>query len=523
MVSIGKYFELLFGFESHRAQILDFLPAFFFDTVPNFLIFFGSLVLLRGTFFFIERYNTGILGELMVRDLREKLFEHQLHLNMKVYDDRGTGKYLLRYSGDLKSIQNYLTKGVIRFSSDIVLLGLGLGTILYLTPELFPVFIIGIPTVMLGTWIANRYLYNVSVKRRDTRSGLLSFVNSRLSAMLSIKSFNKENPELKKFLKRSGRLYRHGRKYHRYYQFIQALIPTLLFLMLGGLFYAAWRLKGLGVSIDQGVVLGSILILISMLPFLRRTLRVSVVWKLGNISFGKLLKVFELEKEPHHDQPDLRFVEGALEIQDVDFGFNENNPVFNGLQLQMKPGTVNLVRGKLGAGKSSLIKLLLGIYSPQSGKIFIDGNPIENVNPKSIRRKIAVVSDDWPLLGRTVFEAISYSRKQDRRPAAEKMLDRLQEFLPPEQQLSLDDLIGEHGNTLSKGQRKILNYTRALLTRKPILVIDDPFSGLDKKGREHIGTMLDRLRSKRTIIILNQNSLNGYLRLDQELQLHATT
>lgn len=522
MISIGKYFELLFDYNATRAQVLDIFPSTFFDTVPHFMVFFGVLVGLRFVFYFLERFQTGVLGERLVRSLREQLFEHQLYLNMRIYDQDGTGKYLLRYSGDLKSVQNYVTKGIIRFASDAALLVLAMSTILWLNPQLVWPFLICIAAILIITALLNRSLYNVSVKRRDTRSGMLSFVSSRLNAMLSIKSFNKERPELNKFKRRSERLYNHGVNYHRIYNLIFSGIPMLLYVLLGAVLWTTYNHQQLYGEISETALLGSILIILSMMPIFRRTLRVSVVWKIGNISFNKLIAILRLEQEENRSNPDLELENGAVKLKNLDFGFESAKPLFKALDLAFKPGEINVVQGKIGQGKSSLIKLLLGIYTPDSGVITIDDKDLANSNPKSIRRNIAVVSDDWPLLGKTVFEAISYSRKSEKRIGAEKMLNQLQESMPKKLHLTLDDTIGNQGAKLSKGQKKLLNYARALLTKKPILVIDDPFNGLDKETRKHVGEILDRIKKKRTIIVLNQGPLNGYLKTDHELQLQTT-
>ena len=507
-ISIGKYYDLMFNYHSQRAQVLDFLPGWVADTIPHFLLFFGALVLFKFITAYYERYLTGMLGEFLVFNIRDRLFKHQLHLNMEVYDQKGIGKYLLRYSGDLKSIQNYFSKGIIGFAGDMVLLMLAVVTMLLVDYRMFIVFVVAIPAILIPVILLNRKLYNVSVDRRNIRSGMLSFVNKRLRGVVSIKAFNKEKPEYNKFERRSRRLLASGIQYHRVSSLIHVIIPTLLYTMLGGiLFFAYYQKLHNQLVVEEGTLLTCLLLIITMMPVFRRTFRVVVHWKLGKISFTKLLNVLNLEQDEHQEKTDLIVEDGLVEVKDLSFAYEGNAPLFKMARMTFSPHKTHLVKGGTGVGKTSLIKLLMGIYRPTEGAIFIDGQNIDEVNPRSLRKKVTVVSNDFPLLGKTVFEAVSYSRKPEKRQAAEHMLDRVQRALPSAIKLSLDDAIGDLGNNLSKGQKRILSYTRALLTRKPILILDEPFLGLDEENSKNLARMIEQLKKKRTIIVLNPTGL----------------
>jgi len=158
------------------------------------------------------------------------------------------------------------------------------------------------------------------------------------------------------------------------------------------------------------------------------------------------------------------------------------------------------------------------MYKPASGSILIDGQNCHQVNAKTLIKKIAIVSDEMPLLGKTVFEAISYSRNKLKKPKAEKVLNELQRH--HKKKLALDDRIGDLGCRLSKGEKKILILARALLTSKPILLIDEPFESLEESTQQKLSVILNRISKKRTILIFSRATNCRQLNVQQSIFLN---
>ena len=508
-VSIGKFYNLVFGLNAQRSKMLDFLPSAFWDTVPHFLTFFMVLVMLKVIFDFAQRYQVAGMGEKLLMDIRNMLFKAQLDIPMQVYDEKGTGKYLLRHSGDLKSVQNYVAKGIIGFTVDVILLCLVLLTLALLDKDLLIILLISLPFAGVTIIFLNRSLHSKSLTQRNYKSGLLSFVNITLRSMLSIKAFNRTVPEMNRYEKRSERVYRVSMKYHAIRSAVMAVAPGLFYTILFSILCYVYYQQQSGLpSLDAGALLTAILLLITSMPVFRRLLRVSTFWELGNISFDKLIKVLHLAENDEAFSSELKLVEGRIVFNGVSFQYPGSVKSVLLIDQVIHPGQTTLIRGSAGAGKTTMIKLLTGLYSPRTGKITIDHQDLSTVTRKSIRKAMAIVSEDWPLLGKTVFQAISYSRKVEKRALAENMLDAVQQHLPENLKLSLDSKIGDLGAGLSKGQHKLLAYARALLTEKPILIIDSPFHGLDRATQRHIAGLINGLRGKKTVIVFDQ--------LDQE-------
>jgi len=510
-VSLGRFYEFNFGFSSQRLKLLESMPFINTESFNEFLVFFIGLVLIRFIFEFINRYVISIIGERFAKNLREQLFEHQLHINTQIYDQKGIGKYLLRYSGDLKSIQNYMTNGLFRFSQDLILILILVVTISYINFNFGFIVAISIGISIFLLFFINNILYRISVSRRNQRSAMLTFVNTRLRAILTIKAFNKYTPEKNKYNKRSQNLYTVGKKYQLTVSSIQSIIPAITYLMLAFLMWYVYFLKtNEGTVFNQSALLILILLIISFLPILRRSLRVSIVWKLGNISFEKLLNIFYLEAENRISYKKINLSEKEINLKNVTFKYpNSKGKVFEKLNFTLIPNKLTLIKGSSGTGKNTFIKLLLKIYIPTNGKLSFGNHNSDQLSEKTIRKNITVISNEFSLYGRTVYEAISYSRSKEKEIRVSKILKDLQQFEIESNKLELRDAIGDLGNKLTNGQKKLLMYCRALLTNKPILIINKPFEGLSSETIVHLQTVLNKLKETKTVVVLDNQTPKG--------------
>lgn len=514
---IGRHLALRYGYASLRSKVFEDIPQAWFLEIEPFLILLMVLATLWFVLGYLERFHTRMSGELLAKELREDLFQAQLATSPEAFAQRSTGKYLLRYSGDLKQIQNLFSLGVLAFVRDLIILIPAFVLFAFLLPELVLPVVLALVLVLLPLGFLNRLLYRASTKRRDRRSGLLSFVSDRLYRHGSIQVLNREKPEMGKFAKRSSRLMEAGKHYFKVEALIRTLIPGLLYLLPGMVFlWLEWGGENIAELNPEALSLGALLIL-GMVPIIRRFTRVSIHWQLGMLSIRKYLRVLNMPRAEVEGMMDLDWDEGKLTLDACTTGL--------GHPISARIGPVGLTwfHGGTGIGKTGLIRLFLGLEAPAQGTISIDGQDIQTCSQRSVRKRIAVVSNAWPLVGKTVFEAISYSRKAEKRPSAQKMLDKLQRGRLNQQLLNLDDVIGEQGSLLSGGQNRILLWARALLTRKPILILDEPFLHLDDLGKSVVADRINRLRTKRNIIVFSVNPPGDEVTPDQTISMQAGT
>lgn len=473
-VSISKYYSLIFEAKSSRAFILDIFPGSWVNALPNFLWFFLGLVLCWMLFSFLQKYITSILGEKFIRGVRDSLFAHQLSVQMKMYDESGFGKYLLRYSGDMTSIRNFLTTGIIRFIIDLLLVLFAVIAMLMTNAYLTLIILGGILITLVTVYFLNKWLYSVSLALRNKKSGLLSFVSSRLPLIITIKGFNRQSVEEKDFNERSERVYHLGVEYQKVTNLIGVMVPGLLYLSLGAILVSIYLLKSSNIQVHSQHLLGFILLFMTVLPVFRRLLRVSSIWKVGTISFDKLQGVMDLKSDlSSMDQVPFKFKEGRIRFKNVYFSYSKGVNVLEDFNLRIEGGTTSMVFSSKGLPQSTLIKLISGIYLPNKGTVTVDGQNVQEIDQKSLKKKIAILSGDFPLLGTTVFEASSYSKAKSKRFEVEKMLEDLQRGIPEDQRVSLDFKIGDRGHKLTEYQQQIVICARCFLTDKPLLLIEN--------------------------------------------------
>lgn len=503
-VFLGKFYQLALHTHSPRGKLFDSLFGHI-KHISSYFIFFSGLVLLKFIFNYFEKYFSGVSSEKLSKNIREKIFAHQLYTQFEVHSKKETGLYLLRYSGDLTAVQHYLSKGMIGFVNDCLFIVVALVFFSLISLSLTIVVAVSFAIIFLVIYSYNKNLKKIIQKRRTTRSLNLAFITSRLMAILTIKIFNRESIEIEKFTKKSDELYDIGIVYVKKYAFVNALLQLLIYTMLGAVLFAVYAEKRLlEEKMDGAVLLVFIMIMVNTLPVFKRILKVNLVWQAGNVSINKIVKILNAKEELRESVTDIKINSGQIEATNLGFGYSNESFVFRDFSFFIKPKSLVLIEGKQGLGKSSLFKLLLGLYQANEGQLLIDNIPIEKIGRQLLRKNVSMVSDELPLLGTTFFEVVSYSRKEEKRAAAEQLLIELG-FDSDITNSVLDNPVHDGGKNLSAGQRKLLKIARAVLTRKKIMLFDEPFANLDIASKIKVASLINRIKSKYTILVIDTN------------------
>lgn len=517
-VFLGKYYQIALHRHSTRGKMFDLLFGNM-KGIEAFFIGFGILILCKFLFDFLMKYYLGISGELLSKNIRERLFARQLNAKLEVYQKKETGLYLLRYSGDLSAIQHYLTKGIITFLNDCMHLILALVVLAILNVQLTHILLASYPVIFVAILYLNKKLKILTGKRRNRRSSNLSFVSSRLNSLLTIKAFNRQSVENEKYVKGSTELFLYGKRYYRLYSFIYALLPFMLYGMLAIILWVAFDMKHNSHHKIKGHdLLTFIMTMVNVIPVFKRILSVNFIWQAGDISFTKLLRVYNAKQENITSEVGKPSSSGSIKFRDVSFAFANGENIISNLSFEIPSNTLTLISGKHQSGKSTLFKLITGLYEAKEGEILVCNANVATANKQVLRKKITILSDEFPLIGKSVFEAISYSRREEKRAPAFAMLQLLDYAKTSDDISLLDEPIFENGKNISYSQRKILMLARALLTNKKILLLDEPFEGLDESLVNKIVMILEEYRTNHTILIIDRNKQHG-LQYDLELKL----
>lgn len=293
-VSIGEFFTLYFHTGSSKGKLLAWL-GLQLDTIQEFYQLFIILLLLKTTLSFLESFGSYWQGELFVKDLREKLFVFQINWHPALLSKKSYGKYLLRYSNDMKSIQNYFTRGIMDGIKNLFFLITGLCVLasihLRLTLILFSLLLI---TIGIIYFIAKYQKPSIKTSRSH-RSSLLAFVTRSFSGFEKLKQQQAESITIENFNNRSDNLYKANMRSNRIESLLQSSSHFLIFTMIGILL---WQMTMPYSRISAGDGLMMILMIMMMQGALRKILKVPGYLNKGNISLQKISKIMQQPLTP---------------------------------------------------------------------------------------------------------------------------------------------------------------------------------------------------------------------------------
>lgn len=494
-LSLGKYFELVFHAHSGRSNILHLAGISAGHNLQEFFLFFAAIIAIKGITGWADHYLTARQGERLCQALRANLFTTQLHTRPADFHRKPVNKYLLRYSGDMKSLRRLYTTGMLVFSRDVLFMALSLYLLFMIQATLTGIILIALLLFYGVNFFLNKPLKRHNRVKRDIQSNLLAFTAERLQAFIAVKALHKEAIEIKRFSKYNGNLYTNSCRYYRYNTLIQALAPVWLYLLL-----LAILVLIAGNSYQMGMHGGStftfILLFMMLFPTLRRLIRVESVWQTGHTTARKMLDLLRLPQEGT-DGLVLNPPFNEIAFREVMFSYRDDQVLLRHFNKQIKPGAVNYLDGD---GRTTVMKLLMNLYQPQKGSITINGKDLQAYNVASIREKMAIVSEEVPLYGRSIYEALAPGKKRSVRARIVKMLQELH-FDMPFTEADIDRDIGVNGRLLSHRQRKVLLLARAALMNKPVWLLDRPFSGLDMATRGHLAAWLGKILQGKTVIV----------------------
>ncbi|GAA4280672.1 ABC transporter ATP-binding protein [Gaetbulibacter aestuarii] len=491
-VSIGRYYQLVFHFKGYRTR---FLGEFFYnltDSVPRFLVVFLILILLRFAFYFGYQFTLKREGEIFIKQVKDYLFSHQLFIHNSIYKEKGIGKYLLRYSGDINSLKNLYIKGTISAFLDVVMIILALWWLYLLNVKGTTAIIVLSLFFYGGIYLLNKKVEESSIQKRNKTSGQLAFVSRALNSIIGVVLFNKQDLELKKYQKKSDSVKEAAISYNKWLILNKGFVYFSRYAILMVVLYIFYLDIQNGVLTGHGATLISfILLYITISPVVRRLFTLNTVYKIGNISVHKLHRIIALERETVEHGAVLKVRNPRVTIED--FSIRKSMPLFYRSE-KMAYSPLVLPGGLEGI---ALIYAFGGVENDYKGSIQINGVDIRSYSLMSIRHNIAFLSRDIPLIGQTVYEAVSAFRAKRIRGKVEKQFLEIQALFPKVQPLGVDDSIGENGSKLSVMQYELLCLIRGLLLKKRIILADH-FPSLEATYKRVI---IDLLKAQKATVI----------------------
>ncbi|MBB5017057.1 subfamily B ATP-binding cassette protein MsbA [Chitinivorax tropicus] len=461
------------------------------------------LYLLRAVATFVNDYCSSWLSSRIVTDLRYEMFDRLLTLPVRYFDDQGSGRLMTRITNDVNNVTqagfNVLTVTVRDGSLVIWLLGLMLYTDWQLTLVCFTV----IPIVALSIRITAKRLRGLSHSQQQVTGEVTQVLQEAIEGQRIVKIFGGQEYERARFKVLADKLRRFGVKQTAASSANTGVTQFMIAVALAIIIYFASTRAASG-SFTAGSFVAFMGAMAALFAPLKRITGVSDALQRGLAAAESVFELIDTPPEVDSGTHVIQRAKGQIEFRDVGFSYREGErPAVSNITATIRPGqTVALVGGS-GSGKTTLVNLLPKFYHPTQGEIWLDGQQLSDIDLKSLRNNISLVSQDVVLFNDTVAANIAYGRDDVSREkiikAAEMAYARdFIEQMPD----GFDTVIGEKGTRLSGGQRQRLAIARALLKDAPILILDEATSALDTQSERQVQAALERLMQNRTTIVI---------------------
>ncbi|MFI9360544.1 ABC transporter ATP-binding protein [Kitasatospora sp. NPDC053057] len=471
---------------------------------------YAGLTLLAGGLGFADETLSTWVSERFLLALRTDVFRHLQGLSLGFFERRRLGDVLSRLTADVEAVETFLLSGVLNAVAYVAELAVFLGVLFYLRWDLTLTALVVAPLF----WITARR-FSVKVKaasrERRRRSGSVSaLAEETLGNIALVQAYNRQDWEQQRFLRENLARFRATMAATR----IRALFePIVELLELVG----ALIVLGLGAwELTRGrLTLGELLVFVALLSRLYGP--VQGIGRLSNGFFSAAAaaeRIIELQdQKPQVADPPRPLcparVRGVVVFDGVRFRYPGTTlAALHDVSFRAEPGETVALVGESGAGKSTVAKLLLRFYDPEHGAVRLDGTDLRDLALTDLREHIAVLLQETLVVHGTVRDNIAYGRPDatDAQIVAAARAADAHEFVSrlPE---GYDTVVGQHGRLLSGGQRQRIAIARAMVRDAPVLLLDEPTTGLDPESGRRILEPLGRLMSGRTTIIISHNLL----------------
>lgn len=453
---------------------------------------------------FVEKYVTTSVGQWVTHDLRRTLYSHIQRLSLAYHHHKQTGDLISRVTGDIEAIQSFIVSGLLdSMINSITLVGM-LGVMLYLNWQFTLIALSVAPFLFLVVFSYTRRIKKAAREVRKKEGEIVSVMQEVLSSIHVVKAFAREDYEQKRLEVESLEGVEIGLRARA----LKAkLVPVVEVIVAVGTSLVLWfgaRMVLTGV-LSAGSLVMFIWYLGKMYKPMQQLSKMTDAYSKALVGYERIREILETDNEIK-DVPGARRApqfRGAIQFDDVSFGYEPATLVLKDLNLQIEPGQVAALVGPTGAGKSTIISLLPRFYDPTSGVLKIDGQDVRRFQQKSLRQQISFVLQETLLFHGPIWNNIAYGKPEASRAeilrAAE--LANAHEFIEklPD---GYNTILGERGVTLSGGQRQRIAIARAIIRNTPILILDEPSSGLDAASEKLVFEALDRLMEGKTCIVI---------------------
>lgn len=461
-------------------------------------IYIGSAI-----FTFVQTYTMVGITQNIVRDMREKINQKISNLPLKYFDSNTKGEILSRITNDIDNISNTLQNNFTQIvTSSVTLIGV-LGMMLYVSWEMTLITLSVIPACLIVAFFIAKRSRKYFRAQWDRTGELNGHIEEMYNGHNIVKVFGHEKEAIEEFNEINEELYNSSRKA----QFISGTIMPLL-NFINNIGYVMICVAGGVYVFNRMITLGDVTSFITYSKMFTQPIS-----DLGNIanniqsSLASAERVFLLldqEDEPKETaEYDLPSPKGEISFENVEFSYLPDKPLIRNFNLHVKPGQLIAIVGPTGAGKTTIVNLLMRFYDVNSGSIKIDGIDIRKLSRSQLRKAFGMVLQDTWLFKGTVHDNIAYSKEDasDYDIKAAAVSAKANSFISTYAD-GYDMMLDEDGSNISQGQRQLLTIARAVLANPAVLILDEATSSVDTRTEILIQDAMEELMKDKTSFVI---------------------
>jgi ATP-binding cassette, subfamily B, bacterial len=464
-----------------------------------------ALALVRGVLYYHQRILTAQVGQAVVLKLRQRLFRHLQRLSLRFHTNARSGELLTRLTGDVNMLRELMVGTLLSVLGEGTIL-IGFVVVMFLVEwRVALVALLVVPFVFGFTTFYSHRIRTATRKQRRREGELAARLHEALAAIHIVQLFGREDDEEERLRSLNDRSFRSGVRATRLEAKLNRTVEvsiaaaTAAALWFGATQVVAGRLT-------PGELIVFVVYLQGFYRPLRRISRVAQRAAKASVCAERVTTLLEREPDLRDGEIQLRTCAGRIAYEGVSFEYAPGAPVLHDVDLSIAPGQTVALVGSTGSGKSTLLSLVPRLYDPTRGTVRIDGYDVRELSLRSLRAQISVVPQDGMLFAGSFYDNIAYgSRDATYAQVEEAARAALIHTFIVEHAGGYGADIGERGVTLSGGQRQRLAIARALVRDAPIVLLDEPLTGLDAESRALVSEALDRLLAGRTAVVVSHD------------------
>ncbi len=477
-------------------------------TINQYGLFFIVLLVAQGILSYGRSIALAVVSERGVSQVRQDLYAAMITQPVSFFESNKVGELTSRITGDVEQLQNVFSVTLAEFIRQLITLVVGIAILAYVTPKLSLIMLATFPVIVLLAIFFGRYIRKLSKERQAEVAISNSIAEESLHSFNVVKAFTNELFEMKRYNNVLDKVVKISLDFARVKGLFFIFIITVLF---GGIFFILWQ-GALLVQSGQMAIgdLFSFIIYTGIIGGAIASLGTFYTQLAGALgATDRILEIMESMPELYHKTNSIEspaaVLHGDIELKNVQFHYpsRPENGVLNGINMHIEKGSKVALVGASGAGKSTIVSMLMRFHDPISGEITIGGVNIKDYDLHAFRKNFATVPQDVILFGGTIRENIAYGKPEasdaEIMEAAEKA--NAMQFISSFNE-GLDTVVGDRGIRLSGGQKQRIAIARAILRDPKFLILDEATSSLDAESEHLVQDALNTLMEGRTSLII---------------------